>query len=429
MLYGLQVHNINKWLYGSGFHKAAKTLQNRGYTFDYVSDRLLADVQNSSNELQSGGARYRTVVVPKCRFMPLRTLNKLMNLAKAGATIIVHSSLPIDVPGFGNLSNRRKLFKKTLAIIKPFDTGHSGISRAVIGKGQFLIGENLEQMLELSDISRERIVDTPGIHFIRRAHPQGHHYFVANLGNQHLDSWVQLSVKAESVVIFDPLSSRRGLATARQGENGTTQIYLQLQPDESCILRTFSSRRIDGPKWRYLQVSGQPHEIKGTWNVTFLEGGPKLPAGFETKSLASWTELGGADAKVFAGTACYTITFDKPAGKVDDWVLDLGRVCESARVRINGRYVGTLWSLPFQIRIGQFLRKDNNVLEVEVTNLPANRIADLDRREVPWEKFYDINFVNIKYKKFDASGWPPMDSGLLGPVRLLPSMLVAHRVQ
>jgi hypothetical protein len=64
------------------------------------------------------------------------------------------------------------------------------------------------------------------------------------------------------------------------------------------------------------------------------------------------------------------------------------------------------------------------MLEVEVTNLSANRIADMDRREVNWKKFYEINFVNIGYRKFDASGWPAMDSGLLGPVRLIPSLLM-----
>jgi len=61
------------------------------------------------------------------------------------------------------------------------------------------------------------------------------------------------------------------------------------------------------------------------------------------------------------------------------------------------------------------------MLEVEVTNLTANRVADLDHRRVPWKNFYNINFVNIKYGGFDASGWRPMDSGLLGPVRLIPT--------
>jgi hypothetical protein len=43
---------------------------------------------------------------------------------------------------------------------------------------------------------------------------------------------------------------------------------------------------------------------------------------------------------------------------------------------------------------------------------------------VVWKKFYEINFVNINYEKFDASGWPAMDSGLLGPVRLIPAAVL-----
>jgi len=63
--------------------------------------------------------------------------------------------------------------------------------------------------------------------------------------------------------------------------------------------------------------------------------------------------------------------------------------------------------------------RDQSV-EVEVTNLAANRIRDLERRGVEWKRFHNINFVNIRYKEFDASEWPVRDSGLLGPVRLAP---------
>ncbi len=62
------------------------------------------------------------------------------------------------------------------------------------------------------------------------------------------------------------------------------------------------------------------------------------------------------------------------------------------------------------------LKEHQNLLEIEVTNLMANRLADLDRRKVPWRQFF---FVNIKYEPFDASGWEPLPSGLLGPVQLV----------
>jgi hypothetical protein len=42
----------------------------------------------------------------------------------------------------------------------------------------------------------------------------------------------------------------------------------------------------------------------------------------------------------------------------------------------------------------------------------------MDADGVKWKKFYDINFVDITYKPFDATRWSPQPSGLLGPVLL-----------
>ena len=303
--------------------------------------------------------------------------------------------------------------------MKPVDSEHSGIKQANFGKGRFLIGEKLEGMLALENVYREPIADA-GINFIRRAHKQGYYYFLSNLGSQALDGWITLGVKAKSAVIFDPLSARRGIAKMQEGEAGAAQVYLQLQPGESCILQTFSTKKIIGTEWKYLNVSGKPFEITGEWNVTFIEGAPELPSAFKTEQLTSWTEFGGSTTKNFSGTAKYSITFDKPEQQADDWLLDLGRVCESASVTVNGKFMGVLFSLPFQINVGEALRDGQNTLEIEVTNLGANRIAELDRQKVPWKKFYNINYVNIKYKPFDASNWQPMDSGLIGPVLLIP---------
>ena len=63
-------------------------------------------------------------------------------------------------------------------------------------------------------------------------------------------------------------------------------------------------------------------------------------------------------------------------------------------------------------------------IAIEVTNLSANRIRDLDQRGVDWKKFYEINFVDHTYKPFDASKWDLEPSGLPGPVRLLPYRFV-----
>jgi len=36
-----------------------------------------------------------------------------------------------------------------------------------------------------------------------------------------------------------------------------------------------------------------------------------------------------------------------------------------------------------------------------------------------WKTFYNINMVNMKYRKFDATKWDLMPAGLLGPVKIL----------
>jgi hypothetical protein len=153
--------------------------------------------------------------------------------------------------------------------------------------------------------------------------------------------------------------------------------------------------------------------------VKFILGGPKLPAEFETTNLSSWTTFPDTNTQAFAGTALYSLRFDRPDDDAVNWQLDLGKVCQSARVRLNGKNLGTLIMPPFRVVVDGLKPKDN-LLEVEVTNVSANRIRDLDRRGVKWRNFHDINFVNLSYKPFDASGWPLTDSGLLGPVTLTP---------
>src|SRR5208283_4916519 len=118
------------------------------------------------------------------------------------------------------------------------------------------------------------------------------------------------------VVLLDPrFDNRSGVAAVRQGADGATQVYLQLLPGESRILRTFESRTVDGPAWLNAAPAGAAQDVAGTWDVKFVEGGPELPAAFTATTLASWTTRDDPEAKRFAGTAHYTITFDHPTGE------------------------------------------------------------------------------------------------------------------
>jgi hypothetical protein len=150
--------------------------------------------------------------------------------------------------------------------------------------------------------------------------------------------------------------------------------------------------------------------------MNFVESEPAVNETFRLQVLGSWTELDNDGLKKNMGTARYTVKFNFRKSVNTEYRLCLGDVRESARVRVNGKDAGTLFAVPFETNIGQVLVNGENILEVEVTNLPANRIADYDKRGIEWRIFWEINFVSITYKDVRFDTWNPVPSGLLGPV-------------
>src|SRR5690606_32263837 len=137
-------------------------------------------------------------------------------------------------------------------------------------------------------------------------------------------------------------------------------------------------------------------------------------------SLMPWTATDDSLAHNFSGSASYTTEFKLEGPLAPDYLLTLGTVCESARVWINGNLAGTAWSIPFQLKVGKWLRKGKNIISIEVANLMANHIRFMDRNGLSWKNYHEINFVNINYKDFNAAGWDIQPSGLKGPVMLQP---------
>ena len=206
--------------------------------------------------------------------------------------------------------------------------------------------------------------------------------------------------------------------------DGKIEIYTRLFPGESLIISTYSNR-VSGKSYEYYDPLAMPKEITGIWKVQFVEGGPALPAARHESRLVSWTGFGGDEVKNFSGTASYTINFNKPSGKADAWTINLGKVCESARIILNSKEVGILIGPDFQVTIPKKALKAKNTIEINVSNLMANRIAYMDRNNIEWKKFYNVNMAarmrqNTKNGIFDASAWQPRESGLFGPVTITP---------
>jgi len=410
----LTVHR-RQWLEKQPVGGTAERLWRRGFTFDYVSDRGLREVRATPQGLEGPGGAYRVVLVPPCRYMPPGTLETILRLVREGATVIFENGLPEDVPGLAGLEERRQAMRRMLAELRPAAVGRGGLRRARLGKGQLLVGD-AEEALQWAGVAREALVDRTGLHFSRRAISGGRYYFLVNRGSDRIEGWTPLAMRAQTAALMEPMTGRTGVAASRSGSGGGSEVYLQLEPGQSVIVRLWRQKRVRGPRWQYWRAVGEAHPIQGSWHVRPLQGGPRMPGSYATSVLASWTEQGG-EWERFAGTAVFQIRFDAPKASAEAWLLDLGRVQESARVRLNGRELATLILCPYQVQV-QGLQPHGNVLEIEVTNVAANRIRDMDRRKIAWRIFHDINFVNIHYRPFDASEWPLREAGLLGPVVL-----------
>lgn len=391
------------------FIEAVHRIYDAGYDMDYISDNFIRNAMCQDGKiLTSGGVSYKALVVPGARLMPADVLEKLLQLADEGAMIVFLEQYPEDVPGLNSLSGRRAEFNNVLAQIKERE-----------GKGNVIFGTDYVRTLAATAAIPEEMKTTFGLSIIRRSNPEGHHYFISALKAEDTEGWVPLAVQARSAMLYNPMNGTSGKARLRQN-NGRTEVFLQLASGESVILKTFDSQEVDVPEYGYWS------EMKNLlsdrqWGFRFVEATPAVGATPDSVSLGSWTELAAEGARHTMGTACYTTTFTvKNPADAGEWMLDLGDVRESARVRINGQEVATLFAVPYRCLAGKYLRAGVNTLEVEVTNLPANRIADMDRRNVPWRIYKDANIVNIHYKKDNYGKWEPVPSGLLGPVRLIP---------
>jgi alpha-L-rhamnosidase len=416
------VHNfILDNISNTPFGKTVRALQSHGFAFDFISDKQLIRANTSKNlgknglntverseipnTFGKGGTFYKTVVIPRCDNMPLATLEALARFKKAGLNIVFVDKLPDSVNGFFNAETRQIQFDKLLKLFQKNTTN------------------NLTQTLENQQVRHESMTKK-GLTFIRKKTENSTLYFIANQNRMYENGTIRLETTGESVKVFNPLFLQKEsfIAFRKIGKNAV-EIPLELASGESVFVEIFD-KKIEPITSNILVEKRSKIEkiLRGPFQIDFIKGDPALPQNFKTDTLLSWTILSkDTMTQYFSGTARYTLNFNV----LDDLknkkaYLDLGDVREFATVKLNGISLGTAWCLPFKLPITEgVLKKENNILEIEVTNLSANRIRYLDKKGVYWKKFYDINFVDIGYRPFDASNWEPVLSGLLGDVKLV----------
>lgn len=397
------------------FIEAVHRIYNAGYDVDYISDNFIRNAQCVDGKIvTSGGISFKALIIPGVKLMPDDVLAKLVKLASEGATLVFLDRFPEDVPGYNALDLRRKNFNQWLEKLKSQN------------KERILFGHDYAETLRQTGVRPEIMKRDWGLSCIRRCNEDGYHYFISALKSEDTEGWIPLGVKAKSALFFDPMTGEQGKAALRD-VNGQTEVYMQLSSGSSIILKTFSAYDVDVKAWKYFKTSREGISIGiDKFDFCFSTSLPEVHGTLKQVQVGTWTNYNLPEVKNTMGTGVYKTTFVINPLSAPEWMLDLGDVRESAKVIINNKSVATLWAVPFRCMIGKYLKSGINTIEIEVTNLPANRIADLDRRGKEWRVFKEINMVDRNYNKTGYANWESVPSGLLTPVRLIPMEPITH---
>ncbi|WDF48659.1 glycosyl hydrolase [Chryseobacterium sp. KACC 21268] len=410
-----KVHNVEKWLVPTQMYENMNKLSKMGYSLDMISDKMIGESKSENQKIQVSkeGSAYQALIIPKLTYLPESTLKSIIDLAQNGASIVFQNE-PKDIPGNFEVEKRRTQLKSLWNQI-PFRNQTGNVKMANFGKGKILLSSDVAKALEYLKIEREKLTDT-GLKFVRRQFDGGKYYYIVNHTSKEINQNIPLNYIGKQVTLMNPENGDYGLA-----ETQNNSVKVQLKSGESLIIKNTEDIYTSIPNWYYVEKTDAAILLNQPWQLTFKDGGPELPKTRTLDKLQPWTNFTeDASTQSFSGTGVYTTTLKLKKKNADNYLLKFDKLYESAKVIVNGQDAGIVWSLPFEINIGKYLKKGKNTIQIEVCNLMANRIRDMDQKKIQWRNYHEINFVNINYKPFDASNWKVQPSGLDGEIQIIP---------
>ena len=408
----------------SSIGASASALYDKGYSWDYITDKMISERLGVKDGklVTDGGTSYSTIVIPECEKMQVETLEKLLAMARKGATIIVHNALPEDVPGYAGLEERRARLERLKSRLDFVSDGDVQVAKH--GKGYIFLSSELGAMLDKAGVTRETMYDL-GLQCISRVNPDGSkYYFIKNPGTETVEGWIPVDAVCSAIGIFNPMTDEFGFGQVRDAGDGRKEVFMKILPDESYLLHTIDGITTGNRRYEFYEEGGETVKIDGNWDIKFTMGGPEIPADKNVSRLGSWTEYGTA-YEIFSGSAEYTIDIPaRTSAEAEAWSLDLGDVRESAAVYFDGEYVGTVFKKPYSVRLSKEQLAKGGKLCVRVSSSMENRIRYMDRNKMVWRNLYNANIAARTAQSrgadgfFSAERWEVEDCGLLGPVTL-----------
>ena len=432
-----------------------------GYTYDLLDTEVLVDrlAFNDGKLVLPDGMSYRFLVLdPLEEILPMETLQKIVNLVREGATVVLGNKQTVRTPG---LKNHPDCDRQVAELAEQLwgSPGATGNIRT-LGKGKIVTGISMEQFLAEEKIPPDFVGP---FEYHHRTLLDKNIYFLTN-GEQpkRVDCVFRVNNKMPMIwnAVDGTISPPSGY---RYTEDGRTEVMIDMPAFGSCFVVFDAPASHDtvtkttGPdtgvqvrpsqpaefavtlwkpgEYRLTTIKGKTHEIKadlpsaiplqGDWEVRFDPkwGGPEKTT-FEKLTL--WNEHADPGIKFYSGTATYVKKFVLKEDHVGMPArLSVQAAHDTARVRINGKDLGVLWTHPRVVDISSACKAGDNVLEIDVTNCWANRLigdAGLPKEKrltktnlylVPERKTEDWT-----YRAFQgfAANDPLLRSGLLGPI-------------
>jgi hypothetical protein len=257
--------------------------------------------------------------------------------------------------------------------------------------------------------------------FIHRKIDDDDLYFISNQKNKPVSFDASFQVTGKKPELWDAVTGTSRLLPAYTTTNEATKIPLQLDANGSAFIifrlkdtaTPRSGKRNDGPN-STTNFSEQNiiAEINTPWQVKFDTAmrGPEKPITFN--KLTDWAKNDNEKIKHYSGTAVYHNNFTLTSLKKGQHILlHLGALSAMARITINGKEIGGVWTAPYQLDITDAIKKGNNTMDIAVVNIWVNRlVGDLGLPEKDRRTWVNVN---------PYSATSPLEvSGLLGPVTI-----------
>jgi hypothetical protein len=384
-----------------------------GYQFDYMNAEVIEKYMTVKDGLITlpHGTQYRILVLPKLETMRPELLSKIRQLINDGAVVL--GPAPKRSPSLQNQPSADQLVQKMATEIWGQVDGVKVKSRKY-GKGMIMNGISMKEAFAMIGLIEDcKLPDDQSIHYGHRSVGEGDVYFISNQTEKMQMVSPAFRVKGMQPELWEATTGAiRKLPVFKQNATNTS-VPLKLAPYESVFV---VFRQKGSPATSSETNYPEPvllTNLTGAWTVSFnpAQRGPAQPVVFE--SLQDWTKSANEQIKYYSGTAFYTKTFrldQIPSGQ--RVVINVGAVTAMARVTVNGKDAGGVWTAPYELDITKWVKAGDNELKVEVVNTWVNRLIGDQRLPEDQRK----TWCPVNSYKADS---PLQPSGLFGPVNIL----------